>query len=430
MVQSSSNNKTSAFILTLLVPFFGLIYTLNHWRESWAKNTFWLACIYFGAVLVYWPEGTILGAGSDGGRIVMRLMDWYHSSISLNDIFSGYLVDQDKMDLFQPLMIYFISRFTDNGHFLFAVYAFIFGYFYSRNIWYILEKLPNKKFGYLTILVILFFLINPITNINGGRYNTSIHIFVYALFPYLFENNKKKLWLLLVVPFVHFSFLYVSIFALVYVFLVPHRVKTTGQSFLVISLVIYIISFFINSLNLSSVNAVLEAYSPESFEERINQYVNQETATYYVDAVVSRNWYVGASGIMKNWTYGILMVLLFPCIRRNYNRGSQIYDLYIFTLLFSAFANVMALVPAGGRFLMVSQFIQVGLVLFVSMSIPKKDAFMQYLKIALVVLIIPVIVDIRRLFDYFSITAVIGNYITVLFWENNIPIITFIKMIF
>lgn len=429
MAQSGINNRTIATFLTLIFPFGGLIYTLNHWRESWAKNTFWLACIYLGAVQIFCPEGTILGMGSDGGRYVLELMDMYNSHIPISQILGRYQIDQHTMDLYQQLMTYLISRFTDNGHVLFAAFAIVFGFFYSRNIWYILEKLPNIKLGALVILVILFFLINPITHINGVRYNTAVHIFVYPLLPYLLEGEKKKLWLLLVVPLVHFSFFYVSIFALMYVIIIPNRAKTSGKVFLVISLGVYLISLFVNSLNLSSVNAVLEAYSPESYEGRINEYVSQETATKFADADAIRNWYVGASGIMKNWSYGVLMVLLFPCIRRNYNSGSKIFNLFTFTLLFSAFANVMALVPAGGRFLMVAQLFQVGLILLVSMSIPKNDNFFQYLNIALLVLIIPVVVDIRRLFDYYSITAIFGNFITVFFWENNVPLMDFIKRV-
>lgn len=427
--QRRSGNVNTALFLTLLFPFGGLIYSLSNWRETWAKNAFWFVCIFLGAVHIYHPEGAILGTGSDGGRYVLILMDMYRSKITLSQILSQYQADQHTMDLYQQLLTYLISRFTDNGHVLFAAFAFVFGYFYSRNIWYILERLPNKKVGHLVVLVILFFLINPITNINGVRYNTAAHIFCYAILPYLLEGDKKKLWLILAAPLVHFSFLYVSVFALVYVFLIPHTYKTSGQSFLVISFVVYIASFFINSLNLSSVNSILEAYSPESYEGRINTYVNEEIATNYSEANAMRNWYVGASGILKSWSYSILMLFLFPCVRRNYFRGSQLYGFYTFTLLFSAFANIMALVPAGGRFLMIAQFFQVSLILLVSMSIPKKDNFFKYLNIALVFLIIPVVVDIRRLFDYYSITAVLGNFITALFWENNVPLIDLIKRI-
>lgn len=425
----NNDNKLAAIFLTLLFPFGGLIYTLSNWRESWAKNTFWLVCVYMGAVLIYWPEGAILGMGADGGRYVLQLMAMYNGNESIKAILGRYLMDEYTMDLYFPIVAFLVSRFTDNGHILFTVFAFVFGYFYSRNIWYILEKLPGKKLGFLVIFVILFFLTNPITNISGVRYNTAIHIYVYAMLPYLLDNDKSKLWWLIVAPLVHFSFLYVSVIAVAYVLLIPNKLKTRGRVFQTICLIIFIISFFINSLNLSSVNAVLEEYSPESYERKIDTYVNQDVADIRSDAMAAANWYVGASGIIKNWSYSLLLVLLLPCIRRNYKGDSPINNIYTFTLLFFAFANIMALVPSGGRFLMVAHMFSVAIILLVSMSIPKKDNYFLFLNFSLLFLLIPVVFEIRKLFDYFGITALIGNFITALFWENNVPLIDLIKRI-
>jgi hypothetical protein len=125
-MKTSNNHRNVAFFLTLVFPVGGLIYTLSHWREKWAKNTFWLACIYLGAVLIYWPEGTILGQGVDGGRYVLELMEMYGSNITLSQILGRYQIDQRTMDLYQPLMTYLISRFTNNGHVLFAAFAVVF----------------------------------------------------------------------------------------------------------------------------------------------------------------------------------------------------------------------------------------------------------------------------------------------------------------
>lgn len=425
----NNDNKLAAIFLTLLFPFGGLIYTLNNWRATWAKNTFWLACIFLGAVQIYCPAGEILGSGSDGGRYVLRLMAMYGSNITMKSILAQYLIDPNIMDLYFPLMSFLISRFTDNGHILFASFAIVFGYFYSRNIWYILERIPNKKLGYLIIFVILFFLVNPITHINGVRYNTAVHIFVYALLPFLLENDRSRIWWLIAVPFVHFSFLYVVILAAVYV-LLPKSTRYNGRSFLTFSLIIFIASMFINSVNLSSVNSVLEEFSPEAYEERIDSYVNETTAANISEKAEALNWYVGASGVIKNWSYSILLVFLYGCFKRNPQVCNQFRNLYSFTLLFGAVANLMALVPSGGRFQLVAHMLYLALFLLVATRISAKDNFRGAVDYALIFLLIPMIVDIRRLFDCYSITAILGNFITVFFWENNVPLITFIKMIF
>lgn len=426
---SNNRNRTTAFIFTLVFPFGGLVYTLSHWREKWAKNTFWLACIYLGAVLVYWPEGSLLGEGADGGRYVLDLMDMYGSSITLSQILGQYQIDAHTMDLYQPLMTYFVSRYTDNGHVLFAAFAVVFGFFYSRNIWYILEQLPGKRLGNLFILVTLYFLISPITNINGVRMWTALHVFVYGMMPYILERDKSKLLWVILAPLFHFSFLYVSIFALVYI-LLPYRLKTRSYTFLIIAYALFLVSLFVNSLNLDVANDMLVEYSPESYEGRIKGYVNQG----YLDAnkaqLALNNWYVRLSGSITHWSYNLLLLLMLPCIKRNFKNEAAIMHLYVFALLVGSFANITALIPSGGRFQLLSQMFKVPLILLVAMNIPKNDMFRKYINFALIVLLLPMIFETRKLFDYFSITALVGNFITVFFWENNTPLITELKRLF
>lgn len=424
-IRNTKNNATALF-LTLVFPFGGLIYTLSHWRESWAKNTFWLACIYLGAVLIYWPEGTVLGMGSDGGRYVINLMDMYGSNISIMDILGQYQIDKNTMDLYQPLMTFFISRFTDNGHVLFAAFAIVFGFFYSRNIWYVLEKLPNNKLGGLFILVTLYFLVCSITLINGVRMWTALHVFVYGMMPYLLERDRSKLWWVLLTPLIHFSFLYVAVFALVF-FLIPYRLKTNGGLLLYLAFAVFIVSLMVNSLNLDAVSSSLEEYSPESYENRIEGYVNHDVLERNISQSALNNWYVVGSANIKSWSYNLLLIALFSCMKRRFKQEAGLMQLFVFSLLIGAFANITALIPGGGRFQLLAQMFKVPLILMAVMNIPKNELFHRFVNVALIILIIPFVVDIRKLFDCFSITAIIGNYITVFFWENNTPIIEFVK---
>lgn len=422
----SKNNHSVAVFLTLVFPFGGLIYTLSHWREHWAKNTFWLVCIYMGAVFIYWPEGAVLGEGADGGRYVIDLMNMYGSNISIKDILGQYQIDQHTMDLYQPLMTYFISRFTDNGHVLFTAFAIVFGFFYSRNIWYILEKLPNKKLGGLFILVSLYFLICPITQINGVRMWTALHVFVYGMMPYLLDRDRSKLWWILLTPFIHFSYLYVALFAIAF-FILPYRLKTSGGLMLYLALVFFIVTVFVNTLNLDAVGGMLAEYSPETYENRIEGYVNQNMANARAGAASMRNWYVAASGNIIHWVYSLLLIALFPCINRDFKNNPELICLYVFTLLMGGFANITALIPSGGRFQLLWQMFTVPLLLLIVMIVSNNNYFRKMVNVALFLLLVPFFFHIRQLFDYFSITFILGNFITVFFWENNVPLIDYIK---
>lgn len=378
--------------------------------------------------MVYWPEGTVLGMGSDGGRHVLALMNMYGSSISIKDVLGRYQIDQNTMDLYQPLMLFFVSRFTDNGHILFATFAIVFGFFYSRNIWYVLEKLPDKRLGNLFILVTLYFLISPITHINGARMWTALHVFVYGMMPYLLERDRSKLWWVLITPLIHFSYLYVTIFALVY-FLLPYKIKTGSRLFLIFALALFVVTLFINTLNLDAVSSTLEEFSPETYEDRIEGYVNQNVLDRRNEASSLNNWYVAGSGNILHWSYNILLLTLLPCMKRHFKNDDGLRNLFVFALLLGGFANIMALIPSGGRFQLLSQMFKVPLILIVTMNIPRSDAFRMIVNIVTFFLLIPFVVELRKLFDYFSITAVVGNFITVFFWENNIPLIDFIKRV-
>lgn len=421
-----NNNKSNALVLTFLFPFAGLIYSLANWRQSWAKNAFWLACVYLGAVFIFCPEGTILGVGADGGRYALDLMNFHENRSDFLSVLAQYRLERDSLDFYQPLVTYIVSRFTDNAHLLFAVFAAVFGFFYSRNIWYVLDRLPQKKLGNIFILVALYFLACPITQINGVRMWTALHVFVYAMMPYLWERDKSKLWWVIVTPLIHFSFLYVAIFALVYS-LLPLRLKTKSNTFMLIAFVLYIATLFVNSISLDAFSEVAMEYTPDSFERKVEIYVNQDYADRRIEAQSSYNWYIAVSNIFKKWIYNIIFILLLPCIKRNFKSERNIINLYLFTLLFGSIANLMALIPSGGRFQLVALMFKLSLFLLVLFRIPYDDRLYKIVSFACLILILPLVVDFRTTLDYVGITLVFGNFFTALFVESNIPIIDFIK---
>ena len=423
---ASSRNQGIAIFLSVFFPFVGLIYTLAHWREWWAKNAFWLVCIYMGAVMIYCPEGSVLGMGGDGGRYVIRLISMHDNpSLSIKSILDSYLRDSQVMDLYQPLTTFFVSRFTDNGHVLFAFFAFVFGFFYSRNIWYVLDRLPEGRLGKYSILVALFFLICPITQINGVRMWTALHMYVYGMMPYLLERDKSKFLWVIFTPLVHFSFLYVAVFALIWVIL-PYIFKNNNVV-LAVALGFFLVTLFVNTVNVNAVSGMIEEYSPDSYEEKLSGYFSEDYIANRTDADAAKNWYVGLSGTITHWSYNILLLLLLPILRRRDNSESSLMQLYVFTLFLGGIANIMALLPSGGRFQLLSQMFKVPLILMASLSLPVSNSFKSIVSVFLILLLLPLVFNIRQVFDYFSITVLLGNFITVFFWENNVPLIGIVK---
>ena len=173
-----SNNVNSRIITAILWPFGALVSALRNWRQPWAMNVFWVVCIFLGAIQIFHPSGTVLGEGSDAGRYVLELQ-WMYSSVDTYSQVSRYFYDGDTNDVFCSTLQFLVSRFTDNGHVFFFVLAIIYGFFYSRNIWYILGKISDQRIKGLWVLIALFFLVCPIWNINGVRMWTALHVFCY-----------------------------------------------------------------------------------------------------------------------------------------------------------------------------------------------------------------------------------------------------------
>lgn len=426
---SIKNESFYIFIVTLLFPFVGLVLSLVQWKKSWAMNIFWLACIYMGAILIYNFEGTMLGEGMDSERYILILTSMHNNPyITFWSIISFFQVDVGYMDLYQQLITFFVSRFTNNGHVLFAVFATVFGFFYSRNIWYILDKLPSKKLGILYILFGLFFLVCPITQINGVRMWTALHVFVYAILPYLVEKKKSRLWFLFITPLIHFSYLYVVIFSVIYV-LIPFRFKTNNILFIYFVIITYIATLFINTLSLDSVSSMIAEYSPESYEDRIDLYINQDLLDRNQEAENANNWYLAVGKYISNWSYSVILVLLFPIIRKYFKDNKAITNLYVFTMLIGSFANITALIPSGGRFQILASMFKLSTILLIALNIPKNITINKISQIFSIILILPFIVEFRKLFDFFGINLIFGNFITLFFIESNVPLITFIKQL-
>ena len=409
-----SKEKSSVFILTLVWPIVGLILSLSNWRKPWAKNIFWLFCTFMGAIFIYSPYGSMLGEGADGGRYVLDLYSFVRNNTSLSDIFGDFLKTQTTMDLYKPLVTLFVSKVFANGHFLFFVYASIFGFFYSRNIWYVLERLPQQFDRRYYLIIAILFLLCPIWYINGVRMYTAVHVFIYGLLPCLVENNKSKLIWVALAPMFHFSFFYVSIIALVFCFL-PLKWKSENSSIFFVLYILYIISLLMQSLDVQVLAGYLHAYSPEVYEERIDIYTS-DTSIERMNAVTNVNWYVSLSGQIVQWTTSLFMILLYPAVVNKYTKYHFIRGFFMWCLIFGIISNIMASVPSGGRFLTIAYMFIVSLCLFVVTDTKVNILY-----------IVPIVFYIRIGFDYVGYPLIIGNFFTLPFFEGDVPLIEFIK---
>ena len=106
-------------------------------------------------------------------------------------------------------MLLFWVKLILQVHILLMVYAIFYGYFLSRNLYYIYSKSTNHNFYINKWIVITLFFLIPIWFINGFDFYFATQIFLYATIPYIYENKTRRLPLLILAPLTHFSFFFV-----------------------------------------------------------------------------------------------------------------------------------------------------------------------------------------------------------------------------
>ena len=396
-----------------------LIRCLKCWRQPWAMNVFWIVCIYLGAIQIYCPDGTVLGTGADGGRYVLQLIEMHNASRGLLEQIAYNFADY-SLDYYQVILTWFVSLFTDNGHVLFACFAAVFGFFYSRNMWYVLNRISSIENKTILVFVFLLFLTCPIWQINGVRMWTAAHIFMYALLPYMWEGDKRRLYWLIAVPFVHFSFLFFVILSVVFV-LLPERIIIKSRILKCGLISLFSVSLVAGAVKVDSVVNMLEQYSPDSYLDRIETYTRESSFERVSEGKKQLNWYVTASSNISFWASNILLLLL--ALKSSVNGKSR--RLLYYCLLISSIANIAKHIPSGGRFLVIAHLFSFSLIIW--QLCERNDLFKKVAAICAIPLLITIVFTIRSGLDYYGISMLCGNFFTALLWDNNVPLINLIK---
>ena len=186
----------------------------------------------------------------DANRYVLKLQSLYDAPLSWDSFLANFYSDDGStVDIYQPLVTYIMALFTNNGNFLFAVFGIVMGYFYSRNIWLLLDTTKDKRItGTLWIVLFTFASIIGYWELNGVRMWTAAHIFFYGTFLFVIKGNKKGALIAALSVLVHFSFvLPVSILLFCYLVKLPWKLLYF----------IFIASFFVSELNISSIGDFL-----------------------------------------------------------------------------------------------------------------------------------------------------------------------------
>jgi hypothetical protein len=409
---ANQKNRFGYVPIFLIWPFLGLLVSFRNFRNSWAKNLFWLFCIFFGYTFV------ISSQGPDSSRYSIELATFAKANLSLGSILNAlYSTDNNFVDIVQPLLTFIISRFTDDSRILFTVFALIFGFFYSRNIWYILERVEIKISLIISFFILTFILLNPIWNINGFRMYAAAQIFIYGALPYLMEKDGKRIFWILFSVFVHFSFV-VPVILFVSYLLIGDR--------LTLFFWFFIISAFITEINLPAVREFLSLL-PDIFRLRVESYTTPAYIKNVTKAAAEVNWYIPYSAKVIRWVvYGFSTVVFFNS-RNILKRKPNLLRLFCFALFIYGWTNISRNVPSGGRFITLSNLFMFSFFIF-WFNLKVRGRLFSLLKyLSVPALLLFIIVSLRIGFDYAGFLTLVGNPFVAPFIRDNVPLIDYIK---
>jgi hypothetical protein len=340
----------------------------------------------------------------DSGRDIVGYVEQYQLLHSLDVNYYDFL--EEEKDTAVYLISILLSRFTDSQPVLTLVYGILFGFFFSRNIWYVMEQLEGKLLPVTLILFSCLLLINPIWYINGIRMYLAIHMFLYGLLPYLYEEKKGALVISFASIMVHFSLILPVSVLFIYM---------AGGNRMTLYYAFFISTFFISELDLSAVNRYMELYAPEALQENTASYRGENYVESFRTEESEGNWYSIWYGTALNWSVMGFLTLFYFRSRGLFEENRHILNLFCFILLFYGVANLVSSLPSGGRFMTVANFGAVALITLFLQNYAQEKILRIYTWAVTPALLLYIIVSVRIGFLSTGATAILGNPIIAFF---------------
>ena len=406
-----------AAIIFFIWPLLSVILAFKDYKSSWGKNIFWAFVAFYGMSFAIGAESQ----NSDIVRYVAEVEYLHGMQMSLGDAVDYYR-ESGEVDILRTFIAITVSRFTDNQAILTLIYGLIFGFFYSRNLWYILGRLKGNIRPVTVLLFICFFLVIPMWNITTFRMWTAAHIFIYGALPYLFEKKSRGLIIASLSILVHFSFI------------IPVAVLYAYSLFgnrLMLYFIFFIATFFVAEINLNVFNNLVESYAPEIVQERTSGYRGEQyVESYREEGDNGKVWYAEWYNRALRWAVVGFLVFIFIRGRTFFAENTLWLRLFSFILLFYGVANLLSSLPSGGRYISIVNMLALALIILYMQNVEEKAVVQTSGFVAAPLLLLFIIVSVRMALYSLSATAVFGNPVISLFFnEGHISLNDFMRMI-
>jgi hypothetical protein len=406
---------SSMYFIWLISPFLVALFALRNYRDSMAKNLVWLFIVFYGFTFVLSSEQL------DAARYQSELKRMHNGEVSSIADFLLLLYNEETnyVDIAQPLITFLVSRFTGEPRILMTVFAIIFGYFYSRNIWFLLHRVKHRLKLQTLITIGLFALVVAFWQMNGFRFYTALHILVFGYFRYCASRKASTLWVCFLSPLMHFSMIIPVALLLIYL-VVGNRLLILGS--------VFVASFFVSQVTPNLFKPYLNSL-PGVFQKRTIKYVSEPYLKARKKATREKpaNWYVNGRFTALLYTLSVIIVWILLKHRRIVQSRIEITRLLSFGLMVGSLVNLGASIPSMARFYSLFFLLVLAAMFLLLQEQPRKLLPAMILLPFYLVALLFSVVEIRIGFDTMGVMTILGNPLTAIWVVNDVPLIDLIK---
>lgn len=383
-------------ILLLISPLAALVMAMRSFRSNQSRKIILAILILYGLTMSF--------AGDSMGEANV-FKDWYYRGFSeLEYYLSNIYKSGTNVDFFQQIVMFIVSRFTDNPNLYFGVVAGIFGWFYLQSLGHIFDHFNPLSNRNALFHFLLFTMLLPVFYISGSRWALAAWIYFYGAYNYFFQHEKRFIYFTLSSLFVHFSFIGPVVLFFSFMFAGKRNLLYYG---------LIVASFVIQPLAGNYLSG-METETFQGVQERVSVYTNEETIEIRQQGSQNLAWYVKYPGQMI-WYY--LAIGIFWA-RRKYkfiSKDKLLETLYSFSLLLFALANTFLKIPSGERFRMIF-FMFATVYLIVLFAKTRAKLLSPITLLGVIPMFLYFVLELRRGFDTLNI-ALAGPLPIAFFWD-------------
>lgn len=411
--ETKASRNIGTFLLFLIWPLLSVYISFKQYKHYSSRNAIWLFTIFLGLTMYF-------GEDMDATRYSDELTR-FHREFDINIFrFLNFVLfdpDEGRIDFVQPLITYFVSIITDEPAFLLAAFGTFYGYFYSRNIWFLIDRMKGKiRLEALAYFVLFCFLV-PIWNINGFRFWAATHVFIYGVYNFIYDKKiNKGVFFIIFSFFIHDTFI-ISI-ALFFAYLIIRK-KT------ILIFYIYLITFFIGGIGSKYVTDIFDSTGIQ-LKDR-SGYLNDGYKEGVIELNENRNWYL-------KYHYPMMEVLMFSSFIWIFYKRKKVLetldynvDFFCLGLVFFSLVNLTKDIPSMERFNYIG-YMLVTTMLFIFFQNTNFKRRPDWYKIVTIVIIgLFMVVKLWSGFIFFSFATLLANPFTMFIFGNKDSFNSFIK---